>query len=180
MNYIKETIEYLTKVFQWWIIIQPWERAVRTRFGKHYRVILPGTHLRIPFFDTFYIQTIRLRVVSIPPQTVTSKDGKTLTVVIAVGYSICDIQKLYNKLYQPEVTICNMVQGEIAGFVAGCDLVDCSPSKIEEHLYNKLKEFDHGLNYEYLKLTGYAVVRTFRLIQDSHWIQDNLNMMDKR
>jgi hypothetical protein len=180
MNYIKDTLEYLSKLFQWWIIIQPWERSIRTRFGKNLSVLGPGTHFRIPFFDIVYIQTIRLRVVSMPPQTITSKDGKTITAVCAVGYSICDIHKLYNTLYQPEVTICNLVQGEIAEYVSQHNLTECGPGHIETQVFGKLKESDHGIKYEYVKMVGYAVVRTYRLIQDGHWTPDSLNMNDKK
>lgn len=180
MNYIKDTLDYLSKLFQWWIIIQPWERGIRTRFGNRLLVLCPGTHFRIPFFDTVYIQTIRMRVVSMPPQTITTKDGKTITVVCAAGYSISDVYKLYNTLYQPEATICNLVQGEISEYVALHDLIDCKPREIEEHVFSNLNINDQGIKYEYVKMVGYAVVKTYRLIQDHHWVPDNLNLNDKR
>ncbi len=176
MNYIKDTLEYLLKFFQWWVVIQPWELAIRTRFGKRLKVLQPGTHFRIPFFDTIYIQTIRLRVVSMSPQTITSLDGKTITAVCAVGYSISNIELLYNSLFQPEVTIANLVQGEISEYVSKNELLECNPKKIEAIVFEKLSSSNYGIKFEYIKLVGYAVVKTFRLIQDSHWTPDSLNM----
>lgn len=177
MNYIKETLEYLTRFFQWWVIVQPWERAVRTRFGKKAITLTPGTHFRIPFFDIIYIQTIRLRVVSMPLQTVTTKDGQTVTIASAVGYSICDIEKLYNSLFHPESTICNIVLSEISEYVYTHSLQECSPKSIEALIIDKLNSENYGIKYQYIKIVGYAVVKTYRLIQDSHWTPNDLSMI---
>lgn len=179
MNYLKETLDYLSKLFQWWIIVEPWEVAVRTRFGKNMTVLGPGTHFRLPFFDIVYIQTIRLRIVHMAPQTITTKDAKTITIVCAVGYSISDMGKLYNSLSSPEGTICNIVQGEISDFVYNNDLSDCGPLKIENVILSKLNTSDYGIKYEYVKMVGYAVVKTYRLIQDGHWQPDALQLSTK-
>lgn len=66
METIKATLEYLTKLFQWWIIVQPWEKGIRTRFGTNTKVLDAGCHFRIPFFDTVYVQESRLRVLHLP------------------------------------------------------------------------------------------------------------------
>jgi len=179
MNYIKDTLEYLSKFFQWWVIIQPWEAGIRSRFGKRIKLLNPGTHFRVPFFDTVFIKTIRLKTVSMSPQTLTSQDGKTITIVVAAGYSITDIEKLYNTLCQPEVTICNTISAEIAEYVANNNLIDCTPKKIQDAVDLKLNGIDYGLKYDYVKLVGYAVVRTYRLIQEGHWMQNNLDMNAK-
>lgn len=180
MNFIKDTLDYLSKIFQWWILIQPWELGVRTRFGKRTKLLLPGVHFRIPFFDIMYVQTIRLRVVSLCPQTVSTKDGKTVTISCAVGYSISDILLLFNSLYHPEITIGNMVQGHVAEFIFSHDLVDCAPEQVEEYVTGKLANGDFGIKYEYSKVLSYAVVRTYRLIQDGAWSQNSLNIDEKR
>lgn len=180
MNFIKDTLDYLSKIFQWWILIQPWELGVRTRFGNKTKLLQPGVHFRIPFFDIIYVQTIRLRVVSLCPQTVSTKDGKTLTISCAVGYSISDIMCLFNTLYHPEVTIGNMVQGFVAGYVFSHDLVDCTPEQVEKYLTEKLTDVDYGIKYEYSKVLSYAVVRTYRLIQDGSWSENKLDINEKR
>lgn len=180
MNYIKETLDYLSKLFQWWVIIQPWEQGIRTRFGKNAIILLKGTHFRIPFFDTIYIQTTRLRVVSMPLQTVTTKDKQTITLCSAIGYSITDIHKLFNSLFHPESTISNMVLSEVSEYVYTHDLSECNPKDIENLVISKLKNEDYGIKYEYIKIVGYAVVKTYRLIQDGHWTPDGLNLDNQK
>jgi len=176
MTPIKELIEYLMKIFRWWVSVLPWERGLRIRLGKKVKLLNPGFHFRFPFFDTVYIQTIRMRVVSIPPQTITTKDGQTLTITLVVGYSIDDIQKVFNTIHQPEATICNLVSGEASDYVSQNNT--CSPKIIQEQILKNIIPLDYGIKFEYIKVTGYAIVKTFRLIQDHHWTPDNLNLTE--
>lgn len=180
MNSLKDILDYFSKIFQWWILIQPWELGVRTRLGNKTKLLHPGVHFRIPFIDIIYVQTIRLRVVSLCPQTVSTKDGKTVTISCAVGYSISDIILLFNSLYHPEITIGNMVQGYVAEFIFSHDLVDCAPEQVEKYVTEKLAKGDFGIRYEYSKVLSYAVVRTYRLIQDGSWTQNSLDINEKR
>ena len=179
MNYIRDTLEYLSKLFQWWVIVLPWEKAIRIRLGKRVKVLSAGTHFRIPFIDTIYLQSTRLRVVQMAPQTISTKDKQTLTVVVCAGYSISDIEVLYQKMFQPESTISNIVMGETAQHIFSHYLEDCKPIDIEEKVMAKLNSEDYGIRYEYVKVIGYAIVKTFRLIQDHHWTPDSLNTNTK-
>jgi regulator of protease activity HflC (stomatin/prohibitin superfamily) len=174
MNYIGQIIEFLQRFFIWWVTIMPWEEAVHVRIGKHTKVIRAGIHLRLPFIDRVYVQTTRLRVLQVPPQTVTTSDGKTVTLVVNLGYSICDIQKLYQTLYHADQTLANIVMAAIAETVASHSLADLTPAIIEQDAAKHLASDDYGLKFEHTKITGFAVVKTYRLIQDGHWLPDGL------
>ncbi|TSE05240.1 SPFH domain-containing protein [Aquimarina algiphila] len=179
MNWIKELIDYLTNSFKFWEVISPWESGLRIRLGKHIKKIDSGIHFKIPFIDSIYVQTIRMRVVSLSPQTITTKDNKTLTISAAVGYSIDSVEKLYNTLHQPQVTIVNIIKGEISKYISENVLWDCTQEKINEAISDSLKIDQFGLKYHYVKIMSYAVVRTFRLIQDQEWNDEDITM-DKR
>src|ERR1700744_3379389 len=131
MSYIGQIFEFLQKLFVWWITVLPWERAVHVRAGKKVRILSAGMHLRIPFLDRVYLQTSRLRVMQGSPQTITTKDGKTITIVMAIGYTITDIGQLYREMFHPEESLSNMVQGGIADFVSTHTLDDCVLPLIE-------------------------------------------------
>jgi regulator of protease activity HflC (stomatin/prohibitin superfamily) len=179
MGFIKETFDYLSKLLQWWIIVLPWEKAILIRWGKHLKVLGAGIHFRIPFIDTVYLQSTRLRVVQMPPQTITTKDKHTLTIVMCAGYSIDNIETLYQKMFQAESTIANMVMGEISEHISSNLLTECTPSDIEGKVMTKLNSTDYGIKYEYVKVIGYAIVKTYRLIQDHHWTPDSLSTNEK-
>jgi hypothetical protein len=175
MNYIGQIFDFIQKLLVWWVTVMPWEEAVFIRGGKRMKVIRAGIHLRIPFYDQAYLQTTRLRVMTSPPQTVTTKDGTTITIVMALGYSIVDIKKLYLTLFQPESTLCNILQSSVAEAVREANYEICTPAFIEAKAGKDMEIDDYGLKFEYIKATGFSQVKVYRLIQDNHWNPDSLN-----
>lgn len=180
MSWVKEILDVITGFFKWWVIVEPWEQGLRVRFGKHIKKLRAGLHFRIPFLDMVYIQESRMRMVSMSAQTVTSLDGKTITLVSSVGYSIEDVVKLYTSIAQPDSTICNTVLAAIADFVATHDMAELSPGNIEKNARERLERLDYGLRFEEVRITNYAVVKTLRLIMDGAWVPDNLSLRDKK
>lgn len=180
MGSIKELLEYLLNAVKIWIIIQPWQTGIIVRNGNKTRKVTKGIYFRIPYFDSVFVQENRLRVGCLPVQTLTSKDLQTLTLNSSVGYSVSCVEKLYDSLYHPETTVRNMAMSEIASFVFDNDLKDINPTLIEKVVLEKLNALDYGLKFEYFKITNFAVVKTYRLIQDQSWSGESLNMNDKK
>lgn len=180
MESIKGLIEYLLNVIKFWITIQPWELAIRVRLGNKQKILKPGCHFRIPFFDSVYIQCVRLRVISLPMQTLTSRDIKNVTLNGCIGYEIKDVGLLYNTMLYPEQTISNIIMGKIADYVFQRNMNDCLPSEIEAIVLKDLDLSKHGLSVEYFKMTSFAVVKTYRLIQDHSWIQEGIKLTDAK
>lgn len=180
MNYIKETLEYLSKLLVWWVIVQPWEQGIRVRGGKKSLVMNGGTYFRIPFIDSVYVQETRSRIVEMSPHTISTKDKKILTVVTSVSYSIYDIDKLYNSIARPELTIGNRVLSEVANYIVNNNLIDCTPLKIQNHVDEELSHLDYGLKFESCRITGFAEMRAYRIIQDGHFIRENMSIEIKR
>jgi len=170
MNSIKDLLDYILNVFKFWIIIQPWEQAVRTRFGKNKKVIYAGTHFRIPFMDNFYIQCVRLRVANLPMQNLTTKDLKTITLNGSIGYEIKDIGVLYSTMYEPEATISSIAMGAIADYIYAHSSENIDILDIEKSVLKSLDLDKYGIFVSYYKLINFAVVKTYRLIQDQSQI----------
>ncbi len=181
MNQIKDFFEYIFNSIKIWVIVQPWEQGIRVRGGKNTKKLNPGMHFKIPYYDSVYVQETRLRMIQICLQTLTTKDLKTITINSSLGYSITNIELLYNTLFHPEGTISNMAMSEISEFVFKNNLSDISPDEIQKSVLNKLNEKNYGLKFEYFRITNFAHVRTFRLIQDSQsWVDNSLKMSDKK
>jgi regulator of protease activity HflC (stomatin/prohibitin superfamily) len=175
-NQIQQFFEYIFNAVKIWVIVQPWQTGIRVRFGKRIKKLEKGVYLRIPYFDAIFIQEKRLRITTMPIQTLTSSDQKTITMSGAVGYVISDIEELYQTLYHPETTINNIALSEVAGFIHSRQLEDITPELIESSVLKKLQEHSYGLVFKYFKITNYAIVRTYRLIQDHTWVDEGLTM----
>ena len=181
MNQIKDFFEYIFNVFKIWIIIQPWEQGLIVRNGKRIKRVSGGIYFKLPYFDSVYVQECRLRMIQVCMQTLTTKDSQTLTINSALGYTIVDIEKLYQTLYHPEGTLVNIAMSEVSEFVYNNDFYEITPLSIEKSVLQKLNAEDYGLKFEYFKITNFASVRTFRLIQDGQsWIDNSLNLDNKK
>lgn len=181
MGQIKEFFEYIFNAIKIWVIVQPWEQGIRVRAGKDTKLLNKGIYFRIPYLDSIYIQEVRLRMISLSIQTLTTKDGKTLTVNSSLGYSIENIEKLYDTLYHPEGTLSDMVMSEVSGYIFDNNLSDINPAKIEKYVLEKMKVEDYGIKFKYFRITNFAAVRTYRLIQDHQsWIDNTVDMTNKR
>lgn len=180
MNQIKDFFEYIFNSIKIWVIVQPWQSGIRVRNGKYVKTLEGGIYFRIPYFDSVYIQEKRLRVILLPIQNLTSKDLKTVTINGSIGYSITNLERLYETLYHPETTISNMAMSAMSDFVFKNNMQDIDPDKIGRAVLNSLNADDYGIKFDYFKITSFAVVRTFRLIQDHSWFDENLNMDKKK
>lgn len=181
MGQIKDLLEYLFNAFKIWVIVQPWELGIMVRLGKRTKKLTPGIYFRIPYIDSTYVQECRQRSVSVCLQTLTTKDLKCITINSALFYQITNIEQLYKSLYHPEATISNIVLSEISDFVFNNNLQDVNPKNIEESVMNKLKKEDYGLDIQAIKITNFACVKTFRLIQDGQsWTENRIDMTIKK
>lgn len=154
----------LFKAFQLWIVIAPWEAALRVRLGRDAVILSPGPHWRIPFLDRIFVQSVRLRTISDSGQTMATKDGKVLTIAVAVSYAIDDIRKLYLTVSNPESTMLLQMQGMIATVVANTDSAALSPLILEELVTRRMPSTEWGLSQVRLMVTTFAYVKVYRLL----------------
>ncbi len=180
MNQIKEFFQWIIDSLKIWVIIQPWETGLRVRMGKHTKLLTKGIFFRIPYLDSVYVQQSRMRIVQMALQTLTTKDLSAITVEGAVGYTITDIGKLYNSLHQPESTISNIVKSKIAEYIFTRNHNQITPAEMEKGIMEDLQELDYGINIQYFRVQNFAIVKTFRLIQDQSWNSEGLSMTDKK
>lgn len=180
MEVINSIAAFISKLFQWWFTVMPWEQAIHVRRGNRVHLRGAGLYFKIPFIDSVYIQTTRMRMVDTPMQTMSTKDGQTITIKSALGYTIADIRALYDTLFHPEMTLNSMVMGYISEYVRANNVADISPSNIELTLLGKIDEAKYGLKDVTVKITTFAVVKTYRLIQDGSSLYEGLNMDSKK
>jgi len=180
MNQVQQFLDYILQSVKIFVIVQPWETGIRVRNGTKIKKLNKGIYFKFPYFDSVFIQESRLRIVSLPVQTLTTTDLKTITLNGAIGYAINDVEKLYSSLYHPEITIQNLAMSELTDFIYKNNIQEINPKLIQKSILENLKKLDYGITFEYFKITNFAVVKTFRLIQDQSWISEGLNMDKKK
>lgn len=59
-------------------------------------------------------------------------------------------------------------------------LEEIKVEKLEESILLKLNDTDYGVKFTYFKIVNFAVVKTFRLIQDQTWSYEGLQLDQKK
>lgn len=75
------------------VIVEAYQQAVVLRFGKFSRVLDPGIHLMIPFVEKVIKDNVVLRTTDLSPQSLATKDDKTVTIRLIATWRITDIKK---------------------------------------------------------------------------------------
>lgn len=161
---ISELFQNIASVFRWWIVIAPWEQAIRVRHGSKVNLLGPGIHLRIPGLDRFFVQSVRLRYMSTPTQAVMTLDGEAITVSGGTSYSIGDIGVLYNTMQSAEDVIPTETMALVAEYITTHNLKDCKLASIQEFVTGKLSLEKYGLKDISFFVTDLVAVKTFRII----------------
>lgn len=179
MTWLNTLLTNFTGLFKWWVVIAPWEQAVRVRAGKHQRLLGAGVHLKVPYVDKVYIQSTRLRYCSIPTQTLTTKDGHAVTTSGIAGFEIADIEKVYNTLHHPDAAVYGEAMDVIAKAVVTNSREACTPAWLAKHVRHQMgsRVEAYGLELRTLAITDFAVVKTFRLLQGEpmDWINNDVD-----
>ena len=88
VNTFQEMLKQFGRLFRWWIIVLPWDQAIRVRLGKHTRVLGPGVYWRIPYVDLVFQQSIRQRSARNDMQTLTTRDDRTISLASQMIFEI--------------------------------------------------------------------------------------------
>jgi len=167
MDILNTIISWIQNLFTWWVIVMPWEQGIRVRLGTNTTILNSGFHWKFPFIDSVYLQTVKQRMIHVPMQTITTKDEKTITLMIGIGYTIGNIELLYNTLYHPETTIQCITMGKISDYISNNYLVECNQKYIVENIIKQNDMSEYGIDNLTINVLNFAVVRTYRLLQDN-------------
>lgn len=169
MSWLTQLLSSFAKPLKWWIVIAPWERGVRVRLGRSAVELRPGPHLRIPFLDRIYVQSVRLRTVLETNQVASTLDGKVLNVSFGVRFQVADPVRLYESVINPEVTVTGIVQGEVMRVICETTCADLTVTRLEQAVNARLGEVaSWGLADVRFFVTGYAFVRAYRILNTDY------------
>jgi len=169
MAWLQDLLTRFAEAFKWWFILQPWEQALRVRAGRHIKKFGGGIHFKVPYLDAIFKQNCRLRITDCGHQTITTRDDRTITLTGQLRYRVADVTPLYTKLHMAEETIIQLIQECIADFVTVRDRDQAGPEKITKHVNEELDLKQYGLSELKFAICDYAVVRTYRLINEGFY-----------
>lgn len=160
--------EWIEKIIPFFIVME-YEEAVVLRFGKFHKVAKPGLHFRIPIVDEFMTNHVVVTTLSLPPQSLYTKDKQNIVVKGVIKYRIADVQTFLLEVYDAQDALSDMTQSIIKNVVMDKSLEECIDTEIDNLLSKKarVEAKKWGVEIQQVTLTDLAPIRSFRLINDT-------------
>jgi regulator of protease activity HflC (stomatin/prohibitin superfamily) len=160
------------KIFQFWVVIYPYERGVQLRLGKFKRELKAGLHFCIPFkVDRVLTMDTVMRTLRLGAQSLVTADGKPVVINTVVASEIVDVQRAILGVHAIEHVIDDSCSGLVAAFVANHELsyiVECCaiPDKL---LILQCQEnaAEFGVRIIRVQFTDVSPSRTLRLLNST-------------
>jgi membrane protease subunit HflK len=148
------------------VIIEQWNSAVQLRYGKFIKVLYPGIHFKIPFFDSVIECPVITQSVNLPSQTLTTLDNESIVLKSIIRYKVSNIRTYLLGVMHANDVLIDTTQGMIRDVVeltTWDDLVD-----VNETITNKVKEYvvRWGIEVEAVTITDLGIVKSFRIFGD--------------
>ncbi len=125
-------------------IINQGDEALVERLGKYTgKKLKPGMNYVIPMVENIsFKQTIRERVIDIPPQQCITRDNVTITADAVVYWKILDMERAYYKVENLQSAMVNLVLTQIRSEIGKLELDETftARSQINELLLRELDE----------------------------------------
>ncbi|MGG6298233.1 SPFH domain-containing protein [Leptolyngbya sp. AN02str] len=122
-------------------IVNQGNEALVERLGSYNKKLTPGLNFVFPFIDRVAFQdTIREKVLDIPPQPSITRDNVAITVDAVVYWRIVDLEKAYYKIQNLQSAMVNLVLTQIRSEMGKLELDETftARSQINELLLREL------------------------------------------
>lgn len=172
-EFVRLILDLFTQLSPFRIIWQ-WEMGVYFVAGRYWRTVGPGLHLVVPYLCDVRRVLVVPEIYTTPLQTITLRDGSTLTYSASVTVVVTDPAAAFNRLGHYTETVV-----ELAASVLSDGLADADPARFDPARGRRDKLLDdqrkaingelegYGLEVTALRLNNFARgVRTLRLLVD--------------
>lgn len=151
-------------------IVDAYDRGVKFSFGHCKGVLEPGLHFYWNWWQSVYVVQVMPQCVESQKLTLTTQDGKTVCLSVAVQYSIFNAELAYTAVQDLDESLLNMIEGECSRainlFTAAGLLSEPQKFGSKVALYAKKTAETWGCRIENVTLPNLALVRAYRLIGD--------------
>jgi len=153
-------------------IINQGNEALVERLGSYNKKLEPGLNFVFPFFDRVtFRETIREKVIDVPPQKCITRDNVAIEVDAVVYWRIVDMEKAYYKVENLQAAMVNLVLTQIRSEMGQLELDQTftARSEVNETL---LRELDIATDPWGVKVTRVEL----RDIIPSKAVQDSMEL----
>ena len=150
-------------------VIDCYERGIVLRLGKPVRDLGPGLHFIIPIVERVESETVVRQTSYLDVQSLTSADGKPVTLCAIIVYRIADLRRYLLEIDDGETDLQNIVYGLINDHAEATHWKEIRGTKFNRLLFSDCKRSadDYcGVELISIKWADKATARNLRLWND--------------
>jgi regulator of protease activity HflC (stomatin/prohibitin superfamily) len=172
-------VEFL-HLFQFWTVVDEYQRGIVLRFGKLQKQLDPGLHWVIPFgVDRVVDLIVVTTLAALPPTFLTIKDGTTVSVAVIVRYNIRDVTKALLDVNHVMDAIKDSVSGAVSVAVRNATWAELESPDFAAQLPKECrkKAWRYGVEIEDVILDDLCKVKMHGILNHQHPITHLIDPM---
>ena len=158
-------------------IVEEWSGGVHFRFGHFLKPCTTGVHWKIPFFDSIYQTLTITQSLDMNPQSVTTKDDKSIVVKGVIRYHVGDVVPYMFRVH-PADALVDTAQSLIRHTIETkrWDELKNIGDELTLGIAEEVREW--GIVVEQVTLTDLALIKSIRVIQNGTNTQSTANQIE--
>lgn len=147
------------------VIVMDYQSGVHLRLGKYKRTLEPGFYWKIPFADSVLVEHTAITTIALPPQSLTTKDGKAIVVKGMVKYRIADVRAYCLQVWDAPDVLVDTSCGIIRETVNEKQWDEIREGKIDGLISRRVTAAvkSYGIQALWVTLTDNAEMKSMRL-----------------
>lgn len=138
IEFLKFIFEILEKYLMPVQVINTYERGVMLTLGKNPKPIEPGVVFKFPLIQEIFTTPIMPDTISPSSVNVTTADGKTISVRVAIEYEITDAQKWLIGVTDATTNLADLTRGFVADYLTDINWEEVVQKRTRTEIKNKL------------------------------------------
>ena len=149
-------------------IINEYQRGVFLHCGKFVKTLEPGLHFKIPFIQDYIADHVVPTTLTLPCQSITTKDGKNIVAKGIIKYKIDNIKVFLLEVNDAIDAISDMTQSIIKKQIMKREWDDCVNANLDGIIpvATKTEAQKWGIYVIQVTLSDLGIIRSFRLFNE--------------
>lgn len=164
---IEFLVSIIDKILPFWII-KEYDNGILLRFGKYKKTLKPGIHFKLPFVDEIITHHVVTSLLSIPVQSLTTKDKQQIVVKSVVKFIVEDVKPLLLEVYDATDAISDVTQSIIKKQIHIRTWDECNDDDVDNEITKKLRAEikKWGIYIESVTMTDMGISPSVRLFNE--------------
>jgi membrane protease subunit HflK len=160
----------------WWFVTAQYMEGVVLRFGNYNRTVTSsngifrtGLHFKWPIAEEYIDKTVVVTTMDLDPQSLTTRDGKSIVVSAVVKYRISDVKAFLLEIADQQAAIQDITMAKIREVISKKEWSEISTQtdlEIAEKVRYETGKYGITIEPKGVTLKDLQPCRSIRLLQD--------------